>query len=61
MFTIKEDWFYTVDEIAAALRVHPKTIWSRVKRGAMPPLHGIGRKKGYSGDVLLKLIQGKSD
>ena len=47
--------FYSVSEVAEHMRVTPKTVYLRVRQGTMPPLNGIGRKKGYVGEQLLDL------
>ena len=41
--------FYNVHEIAGTLDVHPKTIYQRCREGKLPPLAGIGRRRGYIG------------
>ena len=49
--------FYNVHEIAGTLDVHPKTIYHRCREGKLPPLAGIGRRRGYIGEVLLDLLR----
>ena len=48
---------YNVHEIAGTLDVHPKTIYQRCREGKLPPLAGIGRRRGYIGEVLLDLLR----
>ena len=51
----------TVDELAALLRVEPKTIYRAVKLGEIPGARRLGRAIRIHRPTLLRWLEGNAD
>ncbi|HEY3318920.1 MAG TPA: helix-turn-helix domain-containing protein [Planctomycetota bacterium] len=47
--------FYTVAEVSKALKLSPRTIRRKVRRGELPPLHPVMRR--FRGDQLQSVCE----